>query len=198
MATRPAYVWTGSDWDDIGDKRLGASVTALESELGSKLDTSAYTAPGLELITSESFSAVSSLTISNCFSATYANYVITMDANGLVSAQLRTGSTTATTNYSDQFAQVSNTTYNQGRRTAQSSAYFSGGTGESWASTTRLFNPAVAVATSWETQEANKAAPVFRHYTGLHTTATAYESIVLTVGAGTMSGTIRIYGLKNN
>jgi len=36
MATRPAYVWTGSDWDDIGDKRLGASVTALESELGSK------------------------------------------------------------------------------------------------------------------------------------------------------------------
>jgi hypothetical protein len=30
MATRPAYVWTGSDWDDIGDKRvgaLGASVT---------------------------------------------------------------------------------------------------------------------------------------------------------------------------
>jgi hypothetical protein len=38
MATRPAYVWTGSDWDDIGDKRLGASVTALESELGSKLN----------------------------------------------------------------------------------------------------------------------------------------------------------------
>jgi hypothetical protein len=45
MATRPAYVWTGSDWDDIGDKRLGASVTAINSELsaldtalGSKLD----------------------------------------------------------------------------------------------------------------------------------------------------------------
>jgi hypothetical protein len=45
MATRPAYVWTGTDWDDIGDKRLGASVTAINSELsaldtalGSKLD----------------------------------------------------------------------------------------------------------------------------------------------------------------
>jgi hypothetical protein len=38
MATRPAYVWTGSDWDDIGDKRLGASVTALNTALGSKLD----------------------------------------------------------------------------------------------------------------------------------------------------------------
>jgi hypothetical protein len=38
MATRPAYVWTGSDWDDIGDKRLSASVTALNSSLGSKLD----------------------------------------------------------------------------------------------------------------------------------------------------------------
>jgi hypothetical protein len=38
MATRPAYVWTGSDWDDIGDKRLGASVTALNTDLGSKAD----------------------------------------------------------------------------------------------------------------------------------------------------------------
>jgi hypothetical protein len=40
MATRPAYVWTGTDWDDIGDKRLGASVTALE---GSKLATTVTT-----------------------------------------------------------------------------------------------------------------------------------------------------------
>jgi hypothetical protein len=38
MATRPAYVWTGSDFDEIGDKRLGPSVTALNSALASKLD----------------------------------------------------------------------------------------------------------------------------------------------------------------
>ncbi len=36
MATRPAYVWSGSDWDDIGDSRLGPSVTALNTALGSK------------------------------------------------------------------------------------------------------------------------------------------------------------------
>jgi hypothetical protein len=36
MATRPAYVWTGSDFDEIGDKRLGPSVTALNSALASK------------------------------------------------------------------------------------------------------------------------------------------------------------------
>jgi hypothetical protein len=45
MVTRPAYVWSGSDWDEIGDARLGTSVTAINSELsaldtalGSKLD----------------------------------------------------------------------------------------------------------------------------------------------------------------
>jgi hypothetical protein len=38
MVTRPAYVWSGSDWDEIGDARLGSSVTALETQLGSKLD----------------------------------------------------------------------------------------------------------------------------------------------------------------
>jgi hypothetical protein len=36
MATRPAYVWTGSDFDEIGDKRLGPSVTALNSALAAK------------------------------------------------------------------------------------------------------------------------------------------------------------------
>jgi hypothetical protein len=37
MATRPAYVWTGSDFDEIGDKRLGPSVTALNSALAEKV-----------------------------------------------------------------------------------------------------------------------------------------------------------------
>jgi hypothetical protein len=57
MAIRPAQVWTGSDWDDVGDKRMlthdhsgsangvniaQSSVTGLTDALGSKLDVSAY------------------------------------------------------------------------------------------------------------------------------------------------------------
>jgi hypothetical protein len=196
----PGQVLTASALNDEFGAKLTYPSGGADGDALIKSGTSAAwgAAGGLTLITSESFTAVSSLTISNCFSATYDNYVITMQANGLVSAQLRTGSTTATANYDDQFLQVNDTTFTQGARTSRSDALFAGATGENWHSITHMFRPAVAVATSWVTQNTLTTFTNFLNYTARHSTATAYQSLVLTVGAGTMTGNIRIYGLKNS
>jgi hypothetical protein len=78
MATRPAYVWTGSDWDDIGDKRLGASVTALNTALGSKVAKT-----GGDTITAATASTVP-LTLKGASSQTAALLDVTNNADSVL------------------------------------------------------------------------------------------------------------------
>jgi len=95
MATTTNYSWTTPD--NTGYVKDGASAIRT---LGSAVDTTLYTAlggayPGLRLIKKQTIgSAVSSVTVSDAFSATYENYKILVSggvgsgANGILRLQL--------------------------------------------------------------------------------------------------------------
>jgi hypothetical protein len=164
-------------------------------------------AGGWTYITSATISAANSTIISSCFSATYDVYKIYIDnlltsADGInVLLQLRTGSTTANTNYNYQVLQTTGTSVAGSRTTASTSALVNqGGTAGSPCEIT-LYGPFLARATTGTSFTGFKVAGTtltLDTYTFSHTTATSYESLVLSSSSGTMSGTARIYGLKNS
>jgi hypothetical protein len=81
----------------------GATYTGTHDFSGATV--TGLSAPGLVLVTSQSFSAVSSVSVNNCFSSAYANYRIvfrcTASANGSLLIRLRASGVDATgANYS--------------------------------------------------------------------------------------------------
>jgi hypothetical protein len=84
-----------------------------------------YSENGLVYITKSTFSAVSSVSIDNCFSADYSQYKIILDSSFTDSQALYTrlrasGTDNSTNNYADQFINADSTTISGNRRTAQS------------------------------------------------------------------------------
>jgi hypothetical protein len=172
--------------------------------LGSKLDTTAYTAPGLVLITSQSFTSASSLVFNNVFSATYIAYRIvyffTSDANVTTDVRMRVGGTTTSggTDYawSRVFISGTSNTTNNGGSTGASSGVFANATDNARgiAGAWDVIRPFAAAATSWSG---------LATYTGLgewgfivHGAATSYDGFEIT-GGGSKTGTIKVYGYKD-
>jgi hypothetical protein len=161
--------------------------------------------PGLTLITTGTASAAASITVNTCFTTTYDEYLLVVDVTGSTSGQLRlqmrnAGSTITASNY--QWFRMG---YNNGGATENAS----GSAETSWlfgyahsttpsVATINLYDPLVsrvanhnAYATSINNLETNVA--VFA--TGLrYTSAQAFDSFVLSVSAGTITGTVRVYG----
>lgn len=172
---------------------------------GNVLAASDMNAVGLWLVKTQTIgSAVTTVTISNCFTTDYDDYVVTIsdtsttNDNADLSMQLRTGSTTAATNYYYVYQYV---TYS-----STLSTFAAGNNTTTWAFVGRSTNntitarfdisqPRLARRTNirCQTPGGNIAGPM----NGFHDVATAYESMIFTLGAGTMSGgTVRVYGYR--
>jgi len=169
--------------------------------------TAAGGAPGLVHIATATLSAAASVTINTCFTATYANYVMYFSLTGSVDnnvlMQMRNaGSTITAANYS--WFQVGFTNGN-----TSANAFSNGQT--AWrigqaASTI----PAVGFVNFYEpltsrAQMLNGGATGFdttnasTQFTGFrYSTSQAFDSIVVSASTGNLSGTLRIYGLKNS
>ena len=77
---------------------MGAKLASLSGVTGATQDR------GLSFITSTTFSAISSLSIDNCFTASYANYRVVVTAVGTAAAEVRlrlrvAGADNSTSNY---------------------------------------------------------------------------------------------------
>jgi hypothetical protein len=155
MAFRPAQIWTGSIWDDVGDKRLtththagGAngvniaqsSVTGLTAELGSKVDyalpTNAQTgttytfvlADGNKLTTASNASAVT-LTIPPQSSVAWpADAIIRVVNYGAGALTIAGGSGVTVTNTATTLAQFQSAAAIRTAENAWTLAPFGGGT----------------------------------------------------------------------
>lgn len=194
----------------------GGSITIAQYGYGSviKLSANTYgpfesfaTAPALVYITSATISASASTIISNCFSSAYDVYQITFDnmtmavGGDSIMMQLRTGATTATSNYNSQTMSVSSTTFTGVRATGGTQARMFQATQTAGFATATLFGPFLARATYGVCQSSYAAAGTsieLQHTVFSHTTATSYESLVVNAATSTISGTVRIYGLKNS
>jgi hypothetical protein len=164
---------------------------------------------GLTYITQATPSAVNTVSINNCFTSTYANYLITINVtaavvDGRLTGRLRLSGTDSTTNYSGQ------------RVGGQAGAAFAGtnptgtddfsfgniqaATPTSYYGAVNINNPAVAQATTAfvNTGTNDTNGTLLSLIWTTHSTATAYDGITFNYDGTSFTGTIRVYGYQNS
>jgi hypothetical protein len=155
---------------------------------------------GLVLVSSSIIgTAVSSVVVSNAFSATYDNYKIIVSggvASTSTSLRLQLGASTSTYNYI-YFGVNNSGTADIGRVTSASSFAESGGLNTNYITANLdLINPFLTKYTQLIASVANSGPNGFNSF-GFHGTETSYTGFTLTTATGTMTGgTIKVYGYK--
>jgi hypothetical protein len=171
---------------------------------GLKWATPAASASGLTLVKSQTIgSAVSSVTVTDAFSATYDNYLVTVSGgSGSTSsgAVLTLGATT--TGYYLAGSLVNYTTgavTNFGSSNVSSffSTYYNS---NAHSAHLNIQSPNLAKVTTFNTDAISATAGAnIAYYSGFLDNTTSYTAFTLTASSGTMTGgTIRVYGYQNS
>jgi hypothetical protein len=159
------------------------------------------------------FTSVSSLTINGCFTSVYDNYLFELrylqnTATGNHYWQTSLSGTPAATNYGGNgvSAYANNLS---GNLFVTGAGAYSGtklgignlGAGSPGIITATVSNPALAEMTLYIANHYLQGTGAGGNTTGfiggVHTTATAYDGMYLSTDAGTLTGTVRIYGYNN-
>ena len=195
---------------------LQVAVGSLESQLAAKaaLASPAFTGtptlggvpwglPGLTYITKLDFAAASSIIVNGCFTSTFDDYLILVEATAsagqVLNMRLRAAGVDAATNYN--YATALMEAAYSGSQVPGATQLWAGriGTAKGHIEISAA-GPAVAAVTTFMTRAHWDAAGAVRveliH--GNHTTATAYDGFTLTPNVGTATGTVRVYGYKNS
>jgi hypothetical protein len=193
---------------DIANVLSSSTNIALDSELGLSLitPTSISVGSGSGSISSTgavSFTGASSIALNNCFSSTYRNYKIILNA---------TSSTSATTRFRWTSGGTPNST------TSSYSTTYLYGSGVSASSATEVDNNAIFGSIASSTISGNNTIDVFAPFlteqtaffsspqesggsislrSGYHNQSTSYDGFVIILSGGTITGTIRVYGYRN-
>lgn len=159
---------------------------------------------GLELITSQSFSSVSSVTFDNCFSNNYVQYKIVTAATGStlagINLQFRaSGSTYTTASYRYQKLAYLNNATNAARTTGATNWQNALGAidnGIAYAMNLEILNPYQTMYTSGVNQHqySNSSAYEIRSF-GI-TVTNSFDGFIATTSGGTMTGNIYVYGFS--
>jgi len=208
MATTTNYGWTTPD--DTSLVKDGASAIRT---LGSAIDTSLNTAlgtkkAGLVLLNTTSFSAVSSVSLAaSTFTSTYTNYRIlyygSSSTTGQMTARLRAaGSDNSTSNYAFQNYAATSASVSAGRATGQTSWEVIYQQSSDSLFTMDLLSPQATVKTlafvtnmkdSYNTNAAMSIGNVGCSFNA----TTSFDSLSLIPSAGTITGTLYVYGYNN-
>jgi hypothetical protein len=169
-------------------------------------DGSAYVgvggAGGLTLINTTSFSAVSSVSVSDVFSATYDTYVVRSSYTGSASTfcniRLRVaGADASAADYSRQLMDVSNNVTNFARASGETSwvnavAHRTTGNRANLLEIHRPFD--AAPTTAIKLGGSSNSTIDFANFISQHDVATSYTGFTYVVGSGTITGSISVYG----
>ncbi len=182
----------------------GTSVLTLPTGTGTIATT---TDQGLVHINTTTFSAVSSVSLNNCFTSAYDNYAIlfsncTITTSGYLLFRLRVGGVdNSTSNY--RFSQVNGSSAgvaSAGGSAGDTSAricFWNGG-GYNSVNNFQINSPAITSHTSYSTTSMETGATVFASTTsGAFNATTQFDGLTIFPASGTMSGTVRVYGYKN-
>lgn len=161
---------------------------------------------GLVLITKTSFTAQASVSIDNCFSAAYTHYIVKRNllgsgAGNAINLRLRVGGADASgANYRRQYLSVDSTTAAGGRITGETS--FANALGYTEATTfgyseTWISNPFEAVVTTLWIDAGNSPTGNINQLVQVmaHDLTTSYTGFTAYPAAGTITGSIAVYGL---
>jgi len=182
-ASSQLQVYTGSAWQSVGT--------------------------GLTYITQATPTAVASVSINNCFTSTFANYLLLIDmtaavGDGVITARLRSGGTDSNTNYVGQrLIGQATTVAATANPSGTDDAYFStiqATTASSYALSSNIYSPALARGTVFNTFAGSNdgAGSVIQFVWNNHTTASAYDGITVFTSGTSFTGTIRVYGYQNS
>ena len=160
---------------------------------------------GLDLITTQSFSAASTVSVNNCFTSTYENYRIMFYADGSASDQgvnlrLRASGIDASgANYNSQSVAANSTTVGGGRTTSDTNIRAAAvASNQISSSIFEIFRPNLSLKTAFQFFINQSYLDAYISIVfGNHTLSTAYDGFSLIPGTGTITGTLRVYGYKN-
>jgi hypothetical protein len=205
----PGEVLAAADLNDTFGSKLDYPSGGADGNVLTKSGTAAaWSAPeaGLTLIASESFSAVSSVSLNGCFSATYNRYRVIISGVGsaTTAAELRIryrASSTDNTAAEYDFAGQQNS--NSGGAHVFGLLATSGLIGHqannSFAQSLDLVDPFLAsqtshlsLSTAWGDTTA-----VCMYMNGKHRPTTSYDGFTLFPASGTITGNLRVYGYQN-
>lgn len=183
-----------------------ASVTLPTTNGVLATESFANTAGGLVYITGQSFNAVSSLSVNNCFNSNYDNYRIVLRCTSSSSFEINmrmrlSGTDNTTANCAYQDLNISGTTATAARYSSLTSMFIAALSTSYNVLSMDLFDPAAAIPTTYhviEARQANSSSPETRFLTGGHNVSTAYDGFSLIISSGTITGTLRIYGYRNS
>ena len=155
---------------------------------------------GLVHINTTTFSAVSSVSVDDCFTSDYENYRILIEMTASAGADLAfryrlsgTDASGANSYVQQRVVGFSTTVFTDNH----SNTYGYGGGIQTVAglSEFEIRSPALAITTKISQKGGSTAATGVS--TGYHTAATAYDGITVYPTTGNITGTLRIYGYKN-
>ena len=176
--------------------------------------TGSASAPGMELITPTSvvngtlsggevsFSSAATLSVNGCFNSTYDAYQIviklSLSADDTMKIRMRLAGTDASAaNYDDQYAAIANTSADFTRTTGATAGNL-GRASTDYFCTIDMHSPALAAITYYLSNMYYGPSPAMLLVNGRHNVATAYDGFTLIPGSGTMTGKLRVYGLRNS
>lgn len=211
---KPMYVWSGSAWVSVATEVESLATYATQSyadnQPGMKMvvPTSISVGSGSGSVSTQgtvTFSGASSVSLNGCFTSAYDNYLIilhtTASAGGRCDMRLRTSNTDATGgnySWSGQYNISSANTYSgEGAGTTATAGGITGLDTTQGSLRLTLFKPFLAEHTQWES--AGHDGIYRRIYGGIHTLNTSYDGFTIynTSAGATITGKIRVYGLKN-
>jgi hypothetical protein len=198
--------------DTVSRLAVGANNTVLTADsataTGLKWATPATSASGLTLITSSSFTTVSSHSVNNCFTTTYQNYLLLITFTGATadgptfSMRMRASGTDTSTNYQQTRLYALGATV--GADTAITDGFFLNGLDKDFPDeplcVVNLANPQAANRTSFVNQAQNRGATVVNYWSlgGFQDSTTQFDGFTILTDSGTMSGRVRVYGYQNS
>lgn len=198
QALRFVYVASGTTWYAVAESApAGLSIISPTSIANSGGSASAS---GGEV----TLTGVNSISLNGVFTSTYKNYMVVWNAtggtgSGPVYMRLRaSGTDNTTTNYSSSgvwgYYTSGSGAQGYGSQTFWAFHYWNGAGGQQ--RNINLFDPQTATNTSFGAIGSN--ADANSYYGGYFGATTQFDGITIYPSSGTMTGTVRIYGLKNS
>jgi hypothetical protein len=178
-------------------------------------------APGMDLITPTSvagagvtlsggqvtFTAASTVSVNGCYSSAYANYIVIYEESarsGAISTYLRmrvSGSDSSASNYAYKNVALPTNSATvtwaaQGNGSTDTSALLSNGDSSTTNYLINVASPFIATSTKMGFVVGSTAA--LQGINAAFTAATSFDGFTIYTGSGNITGTIRIYGLRNS
>lgn len=186
------------------------AINSLATSSGSGLATQEdlLTAGGLVRITSEAFSTVSSVSINNCFSSTYYQYLLiysgtaSIDNSSMLYRMRASGSdASGATDYERAVSfqdSAGNLQNSSNTSSGTSSGFFAANNTDGCSAYFYVYRPFETVETFTQGNSVTRFSGVTQNHRfgNHHAQSVAYDGITVFVASGTISGDIAVFGIK--